>query len=151
MNRIGPMKIKYEAGHSYDETWEQTDFYCPGCGSKQVWVEVDAWDYYQGPNYLCLGCEAMFTLPSGCSQRGDWQTRQRLQELKPQKAPPQWTHSSERLPEEGQNIIVWTGAGARDHGWAACATFFRGAPISKFLEYWMPAPDSPYQKRNGQE
>lgn len=60
------LTIHYEAGHSYDETWAATNFYCPVCGKQPVWGEQGPGDYYEGSEYLCLTCGTTFTLPS-CS------------------------------------------------------------------------------------
>lgn len=36
--------------------------FCPSCGLKDtVWVEDRSGDYYVGPSYLCIECEAEFT------------------------------------------------------------------------------------------
>ena len=29
---------------------------CPGCGSRETWVQDDEGDYYDGPTYLCVAC-----------------------------------------------------------------------------------------------
>jgi hypothetical protein len=72
--------VKYEAGHSYQETWELTDLFCPQCGSKTIWHEVSPGDYYVGEQHLCLSCHVTFTI-QGPSQCNGWQNRQRLDAL----------------------------------------------------------------------
>lgn len=77
------LKVKYEAGHSYDETWVPTDYHCPRCAAKDVWVEQSEGDYYQGPSHLCRKCGASFALPSGAYVNDkNWQNQQRLKVLR---------------------------------------------------------------------
>lgn len=76
------MTIKYELGHSYDETWERTDYFCPSCGKQPVWEEAGPGDYYMGTQLLCVICKASFYLPTGYSQsEKNWQNQQRLAAL----------------------------------------------------------------------
>jgi predicted RNA-binding Zn-ribbon protein involved in translation (DUF1610 family) len=70
------VKVRYERGHSYTETWEPTEFHCPQCGAASVWVEHAPGDYYEGPNHLCVACGSSFTLPR-LSNGQDWQNQQR--------------------------------------------------------------------------
>ncbi len=68
--------------HAYNEKWVTTDYFCPNCGKKSVWVEDDPGDYHQGPSYLCTACAHDFTMPSGpCDQRESEQGKQRLAAL----------------------------------------------------------------------
>lgn len=71
--------VKYEAGHSYRETWEATELHCPACGKKDVWTEAGDGDYDVGSQYLCATCQASFFLPVGPTPNPkNWQDRQRL-------------------------------------------------------------------------
>jgi hypothetical protein len=59
--------VKYEAGHTYRETWTHNkDIHCPACGKRTIWTEQSDGDYYQGPSSICIspGCGATFTMPS---------------------------------------------------------------------------------------
>ena len=81
--KVGPFEVKYEAGHSYDETWEATDYYCPACGKQEVWHETSGEDYYVGETHLCLSCEAHFYLPNGASPCSkNWQDDQRVDHIR---------------------------------------------------------------------
>ena len=74
--------IKYEAGHTYTEEWEQFDFHCPHCGNKTVWGERDAGDYYVGAEWLCTSCWARWTWQlEAQSVSENWQDRQRREAL----------------------------------------------------------------------
>ena len=53
------------ATHSYGEDWDLTEYYCPACGEKFVWRDLSEGDYYTGPIYLCMMCQANFSLPCG--------------------------------------------------------------------------------------
>ena len=82
------MTIRYELGHSYEETWIQTNYHCPYCGYDQVWVEDHSGDYYTGPTHLCVACTSAFHLPSKPSptnlksrKDGDWQNAQRYEAI----------------------------------------------------------------------
>jgi hypothetical protein len=52
----------YEFSHSYPETWEKVDMYCPACGKQEVWQEGSAGDYYVGECYTCAACESEWTI-----------------------------------------------------------------------------------------
>ena len=73
------IEIKYEAGHSYAERYEQTELFCPGCGVKGLWDEQGGGDYYVGENFVCTSCGAVFTMQF--SQGKGWQDEQRLEKL----------------------------------------------------------------------
>ncbi len=77
-------QVKYEAGHSYLERWIPTTYFCPGCGSREVWMRNDGGDYYVGEQYLCWRCGGDFYLPSGVqtNHASNWQTRQRLEAIR---------------------------------------------------------------------
>ena len=77
------VQVKYEAGHSYRESWSATDLHCPRCGAKAVWVEGGPGDYYEGPQHLCVACRTSFALPSLTEfHEKHWQTTQRLDAIK---------------------------------------------------------------------
>lgn len=61
---IKHVTIKYEAGHSYDYTYEKSDLYCPECGKQEVWIEQGLGDYYEGVGHECTHCGASFTMPT---------------------------------------------------------------------------------------
>jgi hypothetical protein len=52
----------YEFSHSYPETWEKIDMYCPNCGKQEVWKEDSAGDYYVGEGFMCVACENEWTI-----------------------------------------------------------------------------------------
>lgn len=80
MNDTITFNVKYEAGHSYNETWEKIDYFCPACGKQAVWHAVSAGDYYVGEQFLCADCSAEFYLPNGASpNEKSWQNKQRLE------------------------------------------------------------------------
>jgi len=68
--------VRYEAGHTYQETWHQTDFFCPLCGLRKVWDEDSAGDYYLGTTLTCAACGGTFHFPSDA--RLNWQVQQRI-------------------------------------------------------------------------
>lgn len=75
-------EVRYEAGHSYSETWEKTSYHCPRCGNKEVWHETSGGDYYVGETHLCLACNAHFYLPSQpTDDPKSWQDKQRLEAI----------------------------------------------------------------------
>lgn len=84
--KIGPFEVKYEAGHSYEETWEKSDLLCPQCTSDTIWEESGLGDYYLGNPFLCLTCGIYFYMPIGPAQATNWQWLQRIQALKAETA-----------------------------------------------------------------
>lgn len=85
--------VKYQAGHSCSESWEKSDYFCPGCGAKNTYVCISGEDYYAGPQYLCLSCKCDFYLGSGVYPADDLQNRQRIEALQatshtPESPPP---------------------------------------------------------------
>lgn len=74
-------KVKYEHGHSYEESYEKTELYCPGCGTKGLWDELDAGDYYVGENFVCVACGSVFTMQYQGKREDNWQDRQRVESL----------------------------------------------------------------------
>ncbi len=71
-------EVKYELGHSYQETWIPDDCRCPECGEKNVWCDESPGDYYLGPKYLCLSCRSEFHISRGGISDKNWQNEQRL-------------------------------------------------------------------------
>lgn len=59
------MKVLEEFGnsHHYYSNYEKSDWYCPNCGRKEVWVELEMGDYYEGPPHICVQCGSFFSLP----------------------------------------------------------------------------------------
>lgn len=74
--------VKYELGHSYEETWDKSEYFCPHCGKNEVWEQQGDGDYYQGVTYLCISCGGIFHLPQR-PRPENWQDQQRIAELKP--------------------------------------------------------------------
>jgi predicted RNA-binding Zn-ribbon protein involved in translation (DUF1610 family) len=74
--------IKYEAGHTYRERWDECEWYCPACGSGEVYADQGGGDYYVGNQHACVSCGAAFYLPSVDVQPRDWQNKQRLDALR---------------------------------------------------------------------
>lgn len=75
------LTVRYELGHSYDETWEASDLACPSCAERTVWVDAGAGDYYEGPAHLCINCSSTFTMPRLEHDPEDSQTKQRLEAI----------------------------------------------------------------------
>lgn len=69
-----------EVSHSYTETWNHVDIYCPGCGQKDVWV-TSGEDYYHGAQHICMGCKKTFHLPHGLNMTTSVQDKQRVENL----------------------------------------------------------------------
>ena len=42
----------------------KTNYYCPACGKKHIWVHDDEGDYYLGPEHNCVVCGFWFYMPS---------------------------------------------------------------------------------------
>ena len=79
------LSVKYEAGHSYNEQWEKSDYFCPRCGAgDSEWFQASCGgDYYVGETHLCLKCEAHFYLPTDPrAQPENWQDKQRLEAIR---------------------------------------------------------------------
>lgn len=74
--------VKYEDGHSHDEPWAKTVYFCMICGDKAVWFRDDGGDYYQGEQHMCTSCGSSWAMPSSPCPPSDWQDRQRLEALK---------------------------------------------------------------------
>lgn len=76
------LEVKYKAGHSYNETWVRTEYFCPGCGKQEVHMRDGGGDYYVGEQYICTACDHTFHMPSGMHQCHNWQDLQRLEALR---------------------------------------------------------------------
>lgn len=63
--------------HHYISEWVKSDYYCPNCASKCVWVEDGDGDYYTGPNHVCANCGQGFSLPYGTYSNGT-ETEQKI-------------------------------------------------------------------------
>lgn len=70
-----------EHSHSYEETWDKTDYHCPCCGKKEVWSDTSGGDYYVGEEFMCLACKACFHLPAGAAPSKNEQDEQRFQAI----------------------------------------------------------------------
>ena len=57
--RHGPRQFS----HTYAETWESCEHFCPHCGRREVMEAQGGGDYYVGVDYLCLACGWTFSLP----------------------------------------------------------------------------------------
>lgn len=74
--------VKFRLGHTINETWVKTKFYCLACGQQTVWCRRDGGDYYQGENYLCSACSVDWNLPNEPSVDDDPENKQRLEKLR---------------------------------------------------------------------
>lgn len=72
----------YKAGHSYEETWETTDVYCPDCGKQSVWHDCGGGDYYVDEEHICIACAYTFHLPYSHPIGDDHNGLQRLRALR---------------------------------------------------------------------
>ncbi|MEF1335466.1 hypothetical protein REH81_01555, partial [Vibrio rotiferianus] len=54
-------------GSFWTEKWEQTEYFCPKCGKRNVWESFDPDDGELGSQYMCAekGCGATFHMPTG--------------------------------------------------------------------------------------
>ncbi len=84
-NKTKNFVVKYKAGHSCNETWSKTDYYCPKCGAQSVWQDTSGGDVDVGPELICESpnCRVSFYLPSGVNAppSNDWQAKQRRIEI----------------------------------------------------------------------
>lgn len=55
MNRVTITHTRHDKS-TYQETFNLTDWFCPGCGKKTVWEEEGEGDYYCGPEIICASC-----------------------------------------------------------------------------------------------
>jgi ribosomal protein L37AE/L43A len=53
--------IRHRESGGYEEQLEKTEYHCPKCGNKNVWVEDSEGDYYVGSIWYCLDCHFGFT------------------------------------------------------------------------------------------
>ena len=74
--------VLYEAGHTYVETWEKTEYFCPHCGNKSVWDEVANGDYYLGTTLTCENCGGTFHHPLCDDTQKNSQLRQRMSQFR---------------------------------------------------------------------
>lgn len=70
-----------EFSHKYIEPWEKTGYFCPRCGTQEVWFRNDGGDYYVGEQHICTNCKCSFYLPDGVSDAYGEQDEQRLAHL----------------------------------------------------------------------
>lgn len=80
---IKPHGKSKEFSHKYSERWSLTEYFCPQCGKKDVWIRGDGGDCELGEKHICTECEHTFYLPDGVSKASDEQDVQRLHYLKP--------------------------------------------------------------------
>jgi len=71
-----------EFSRKHSEPWVLTNYFCPNCGKKGVWLRSDIGDYYVGEQHICIECDHKFYLPDGVSEANDEQDTQRLKHLK---------------------------------------------------------------------
>jgi hypothetical protein len=80
------IEVKYKGGHSYQEKWELTQWYCPCCGKQFVYQEQGPGDYYVGSEMLCIICNGSFYMPSEPSKTEEkdlnYLDKQRLETIK---------------------------------------------------------------------
>lgn len=59
------MKVLLEfPTHHYWREVDKTNYFCPSCGKKNVWIEAGMGDYYCGPSHWCVVCGIEFSLPN---------------------------------------------------------------------------------------
>jgi len=46
---------EYPGSHHYWDTYDKTEYFCPNCGAKALWVSRSE-DYYAGGNCVCTSC-----------------------------------------------------------------------------------------------
>jgi predicted RNA-binding Zn-ribbon protein involved in translation (DUF1610 family) len=75
--------LKYELGHSYEETWvdDHEVEHCPKCGSTRIWTNPSSGDCETPPSYLCEDCGTDFGLVFW-HHDDNWQTQQRLEAIR---------------------------------------------------------------------
>lgn len=58
------MKVlnEYPGCHHYWNNFEKSEYYCPNCGTKEVWQEQGSGDYYLGEEWLCTNCNHGWTM-----------------------------------------------------------------------------------------
>jgi hypothetical protein len=71
-----------EFSHKYKEPWRSTDYFCPNCGIKSVWLRDDGGDFYAQEQHICISCDHTFHLPDGVKKCSNVQDSQRLAELR---------------------------------------------------------------------
>ena len=78
------IEVKYEAGHSYPESWSVIeDTYCPNCGKfSTLWSDDGPGDYYAGPHVVCIECGCAGESILGFMESDSWQDKQRINEIK---------------------------------------------------------------------
>jgi predicted RNA-binding Zn-ribbon protein involved in translation (DUF1610 family) len=54
--------IREYSTHHYEEVWEKTEYYCPMCGTREVYEEQGPRDYYAGNDAVCLACDNCFSI-----------------------------------------------------------------------------------------
>lgn len=60
MKRQVKINVRYSAGHTIKKVYKKTNFFCPYCGNKDVWKDVD--EFYDSPQHICIKCEQLFHL-----------------------------------------------------------------------------------------
>ncbi len=77
-------KDKEALSHVRDETWHETELFCPNCRKQAVWREdMDNYLYYTGYQHLCCVCGARFQAMLGETSVHDMDStdRERLRKL----------------------------------------------------------------------
>lgn len=74
------LDVQYEAGHSYQESYQLCELFCLHCGAHTVWQEQSAGDYYVGERFICATCGKDFTCQP--SDGRGWQNQQRLEAIR---------------------------------------------------------------------
>ena len=54
---------EYDAGHSYNEVWEFTNYHCPQCSRVSVFTAPAQSDYYAGEPFACASCGFYWNMP----------------------------------------------------------------------------------------
>lgn len=80
--KVVTLEVKYQAGHSYIESWSKTDAYCPDCGKQSTWHDQGGGDYYLDEEFICTACGYSFHLPGSNPIGNDHAGLQRLEALR---------------------------------------------------------------------
>lgn len=60
------INVRYSAGHTSKHVYKKTNYFCPFCGNKNIWKDVD--EFFDSPRHVCIKCEQLFYLNSAYSK-----------------------------------------------------------------------------------
>lgn len=123
---------------------------CPICGSEKVVIMESG----NEPDWFfahCDGCGTEGSADLGISVAIEhWNTRPIEDELNARitklEAAHQWISVSKRMPEEGDDVIVWNWDFARVAWRDECNWWVTDKNTISGVEYWMPLPSAPGAK-----